>query len=92
MTTTPTPAELVEMIQFRIAVAIPSLCDELKAAASQIERDQKTIAVLVEALTFYSEHVGNCRKNTSEGNDSRALLDKDCGTLADAALRLAGEK
>lgn len=53
--------------------------DEL--ATLTAERD-----ALKAALEWYEKHVGNCRKNTSEGDASRRELDRDCGTNARAAL------
>lgn len=41
---------------------------------------------LVEALEWYSEQVFGCRKITSEGDWSRAALDRDGGDRARAAL------
>lgn len=40
-----------------------------------------------DALAWYAEQVGHVRKNTSEGNEARRLLDADAGSRADAALR-----
>ncbi len=37
-------------------------------------------------LEWYSLHVGNCRKNSSEGDISRSELDRDGGSRARAAL------
>lgn len=39
-----------------------------------------------EALEWYADKVGSCRKITSEGEDARAALDKDGGSRARAAL------
>lgn len=44
-----------------------------------------------EALEWYALHVGNCRKVTSEGDDSRKMLDRDRGEKAREALAAAAE-
>ena len=60
-----------------------------KGVAEMGAQCAEQIAALTEAagaLKFYAGHVGNCRKNTSEGDASRRLLDHDCGGKARTAL------
>lgn len=44
------------------------------------------LSIAREALEWYAEQVGSCRKNTSEGDTARQQLDKDAGKRAEEAL------
>ena len=53
---------------------------------SRIAQHAPDMAQMAEALVWYSEQVSGCRKVTSEGEQSRAALDRDGGARARAAL------
>ena len=55
-------------------------------SAEDLEALQAHCGTLAEALVWYSEQVSGCRKVTSEGERSRAALDRDGGARARAAL------
>ena len=50
-------------------------------------REDVTQANVKQTLEWYAKHVGNCRKMTQEGEDSRQELNDDCGKRAKAALK-----
>ena len=63
--------------------------ERIKALATQAWNSQTFDKDLLEALAWYEEHVGNCRKITPEGERSRNLLSFDGGKRAREAIKQA---
>ena len=76
----------------RLAKMIASL-DDLPSPTTEYTRAdaaQARIAELEAALTWYAEHVPDCRKTGLEGDVARGKLDRDGGSKARAALEGGG--
>lgn len=81
----PLPTKLGEPINGVRQVVI-----DFEAALAQrdatIDRAEREIARLREALEWYAPHLENCRKIHREGDDARQALAADRGQRARAAL------
>ena len=74
-----TPKQMVEILD-----------GQLTDCYAEIEGKNDRIADLEAALTWYAEHVPDCRKTGLEGDVARGKLDRDGGSKARAALEGGG--
>ena len=68
---------------------IKQLETELAEARAEIERKNKLIEQMREALQWYKEQVSSCNRNGDVGELARDRLAKDVGKRAEAALSAA---